>query len=378
MTTAALIAKHRPLALGIARRFWSKAPWHVERQEVEHLAVIGLFEWLRTHPDDGAAGWRFGAVTRIRGRILDDLRTMDSLSRGARAQATARGDGRHVVGLDDVDIEWEQHFASASETPEDVAARNEAVTEALRAPLIERDRQIIRMAFFGGRRLQDVAAELGSTEPRVLQCRDRALLVMRAQLGGDRAVLVRARANQRAARQRTEAIARKSHRDGDPPSGIYPKETRSMPVPIPASTPLPTTAIEAVTATLPEEGLDLPAEMARYQAWLVDQALIRTNGNRAGAARLLGINRTTLVEMLRREPGGTWRSRRHRAAEMRALRDTRKAAGQCWNCGDPLDGTLSEHGSHKGLPHGRCASCRGLRRGLRNGTLNAHPKNDHR
>jgi DNA-binding NtrC family response regulator len=40
-------------------------------------------------------------------------------------------------------------------------------------------------------------------------------------------------------------------------------------------------------------------ELQRYQEWLVDQALIRTNGNRAAAARLLGIKRTTLIMMLR-------------------------------------------------------------------------------
>lgn len=149
-----------------------------------------------------------------------------------------------------------------------------------------------------------------------------------------------------------------------------------MPVPVTASAPLPVSAVAAcATSTLPEEGLDLPAEIARYQAWLVDQALIRTNGNRAGAARLLGINRTTLVEMLRRETGGTLRSRRRRCAQIRELRDARRAAGQCWHCGAALDGPDARYGSHAGLPHGRCESCREQRRGARSGTLNAHLKN---
>lgn len=56
---------------------------------------------------------------------------------------------------------------------------------------------------------------------------------------------------------------------------------------------------DAVASTLPDEGIDLYRELDRYREWLIDQALIRTGGNRAGAARLLGIKRTTLVMMLK-------------------------------------------------------------------------------
>lgn len=55
-----------------------------------------------------------------------------------------------------------------------------------------------------------------------------------------------------------------------------------------------------VSSTLPEGGLDLRAELARYEEFLIDQALVRALGNRAQAAKLLGLNRTTLVEMLKR------------------------------------------------------------------------------
>jgi DNA-binding protein Fis len=55
-----------------------------------------------------------------------------------------------------------------------------------------------------------------------------------------------------------------------------------------------------VSSVLPEAGFDLIAEMKRYQVFLLDQALLRTGGNKAQAAALLGLNRTTLVEMLKR------------------------------------------------------------------------------
>lgn len=48
-------------------------------------------------------------------------------------------------------------------------------------------------------------------------------------------------------------------------------------------------------------GIDLPGEVARLERSLIAQALALADGNRARAARLLGIKRTTLVEKLRRD-----------------------------------------------------------------------------
>lgn len=51
---------------------------------------------------------------------------------------------------------------------------------------------------------------------------------------------------------------------------------------------------------LPESGVDLFNAIDSYQNNLIRQALTRTAGNRNRAAQLLGLNRTTLVEMIRR------------------------------------------------------------------------------
>ncbi|HEX4462535.1 MAG TPA: sigma-54 dependent transcriptional regulator, partial [Polyangia bacterium] len=68
------------------------------------------------------------------------------------------------------------------------------------------------------------------------------------------------------------------------------------------------TAASAAAATaggekptsLPPEGLDLRATVAQIEDTLIEQALARTGGNRNAAAQLLGLNRTTLVEKLKR------------------------------------------------------------------------------
>ncbi|MBX3232133.1 MAG: sigma-54-dependent Fis family transcriptional regulator [Labilithrix sp.] len=51
---------------------------------------------------------------------------------------------------------------------------------------------------------------------------------------------------------------------------------------------------------LPDVGLELFTAVDAYQNDLIRQALARTAGNRNRAAQLLGLNRTTLVEMIRR------------------------------------------------------------------------------
>jgi len=55
-----------------------------------------------------------------------------------------------------------------------------------------------------------------------------------------------------------------------------------------------------VGASLPVEGLDLRAHVAAIEETLIRQALERSEGIVAQAARLLGLRRTTLVEKLRK------------------------------------------------------------------------------
>jgi sigma-54 specific flagellar transcriptional regulator A len=56
----------------------------------------------------------------------------------------------------------------------------------------------------------------------------------------------------------------------------------------------------AFPRVLPDSGVDLFSAVESYQNNLIKQALLRTGGNKNRAAQLLGLNRTTLVEMIRR------------------------------------------------------------------------------
>ncbi len=63
----------------------------------------------------------------------------------------------------------------------------------------------------------------------------------------------------------------------------------------------PAKAEPSGAAELPNGGIDLRAAVEEFESALVRQALDRTGWNKNRAAQLLGINRTTLVEMVKRK-----------------------------------------------------------------------------
>ncbi len=70
----------------------------------------------------------------------------------------------------------------------------------------------------------------------------------------------------------------------------------------PSAMPVESTRGEAPEATLPATGtIDLRQIIEDYENSLIMQAMARTNGNKNRAAQLLGLNRTTLVEMIKRK-----------------------------------------------------------------------------
>jgi DNA-binding NtrC family response regulator len=69
---------------------------------------------------------------------------------------------------------------------------------------------------------------------------------------------------------------------------------------LPPEIAAPPTARSQASAALPQGGIDLRQAVAELEDSLIAQALARTGGNRNAAAQLLGLNRTTLVEKLKR------------------------------------------------------------------------------
>jgi two-component system response regulator HydG len=75
-----------------------------------------------------------------------------------------------------------------------------------------------------------------------------------------------------------------------------------LPSDLPAAIRTPRTTPVSGTATpqFPESGADLKTILEAVEEKMIGEALVRTGGNKNRAAELLGLNRTTLVEKLRR------------------------------------------------------------------------------
>jgi len=63
---------------------------------------------------------------------------------------------------------------------------------------------------------------------------------------------------------------------------------------------IPETVQIGVAPALPTEGIDLISFIEQLENSLIVQALERTQGNKNQAAKLLGLNRTTLVERIKK------------------------------------------------------------------------------
>ena len=83
-------------------------------------------------------------------------------------------------------------------------------------------------------------------------------------------------------------------------SSVSRPQAISMPAVVPFGTPERRGSNPAFPRVLPDQGFDLFSAAEQYQNNLIRQALARTGGNKNKAAQLLGLNRTTLVEIIRR------------------------------------------------------------------------------
>ncbi len=84
-----LILHYAPLVHFVAGRIAAAAPTHVDRADLVSYGVFGLIDAVEKYDPD--RGYRFEtyAIARIRGNILDELRSFDWVPRSVRAKARA-------------------------------------------------------------------------------------------------------------------------------------------------------------------------------------------------------------------------------------------------------------------------------------------------
>jgi RNA polymerase sigma factor for flagellar operon FliA len=176
----------KKIAAGIQRRL----PSHVVRDDLVAAGMSGLWDALRRRHDHPAETFEWYLRVRVRGAILDELRSQDWLPRRARAASTANSHPSQaapfVVRIEDVS-DWEQQrFLSTGElhsSEHEVSTKfvSERLAKAVEE-LPDRERLIVSMHYYRGVRFKDLGGELGVSEPRVSQLHSRAIRRLRTLL----------------------------------------------------------------------------------------------------------------------------------------------------------------------------------------------------
>lgn len=216
-----LVREHLPLVHYAVAEIASRIPRHVSRDDLVSAGMAGLAQAARSFDPERAASFPRFATTRIRGAILDELRSRDWASRSVRARArevaaaserltarlgrtpTTRELADHL-GMDpgelhDLDrdvtrsvvLNLEDLSPSGSADDSVLAGdlgpdaqllerERRAYLVAAVANLPERLRRVVMGYFFEELPMHVLAVELGVTDSRISQMRAEALVLLKA------------------------------------------------------------------------------------------------------------------------------------------------------------------------------------------------------
>lgn len=217
-TFADRVQTHLPVVGYEVSAVLHRLPRHVTRDELVAAGNLGLVQAARNYDPATGVPFHRWAKVRIRGAILDELRSVDWLSRGARKRAKrvgevadarastlgrpatpeevaaatglsveevmdSRTDAENRLGsLDAMDGPFLEAIADTEQVgPEDATLARERLVylEAAVTELPERLRTVIEGLFFADRTIPELADELGVTVSRVSQLKTEALALMR-------------------------------------------------------------------------------------------------------------------------------------------------------------------------------------------------------
>lgn len=215
-----LVHAHLPLVGYLVSEVIMRLPKHVRRDELTSAGLAALASAAIAFESDRGVPFARYATLRIRGALIDELRSNDWVSRSVRSRARARevaieqlemalgrtptsGEiAEHLgVEVDEITrVEGDVHRAvvlslqgfqetdsiesvlpTAGDTPEEILLRREQVgyLRAAIAALPDRLRLVVERYFFDGAPMADIAADLGVGESRVSQLRAEALVLLR-------------------------------------------------------------------------------------------------------------------------------------------------------------------------------------------------------
>ncbi len=224
-----LILHYSPLVKYVAGRVGSGMPSNVDHADLVSYGIFGLMDAIEKF--DVSRGFKFEtyAITRIRGAIIDELRSVDWVPRSVRAkarkieQAMARLEAQlhrtptdeeiadeleisvekfqlmlskvsltNMVALDDALSVHDGERLTLVDTLQDTnvimpeAQVDELETRRLLKEAIgrlsEREQQVLALYYFEGMTLAQIGKILGVTESRICQIHTKSVLSLRTKL----------------------------------------------------------------------------------------------------------------------------------------------------------------------------------------------------
>lgn len=225
-----LVIKYLPLVRYVLGRFAIYVPPQIDQDDLIEAGVVGLIDAAAKFDPSRGTLFKTYAVTRIRGAILDELRSHDTLSRSARRKAAqitatfnqlsdrldrpptedevaaelgmtrqeyvkARSDVQlaPLVSLSghesDDESDNSQAMADvlrnpAAEDPADVFAREEEkelLTEAIKQLTVQ-ERTVVTLYYYEEMLLREIGELLDVTESRVSQILTKSIMLLEAKL----------------------------------------------------------------------------------------------------------------------------------------------------------------------------------------------------
>src|SRR4051794_11220853 len=228
-----LILTYAPLVKYVAGRVGSGLPSHVDESDLVQYGLLGLIGAIERYDPDRDVKFETYAIARIKGSILDELRAMDWVPRSVRSRAREieraiaalesklgrAPDDEEIaakVGITQEELEdsltdisrssiaaldelWTVQGGSGDQvalidTIEDeslpdpqtalsATEMREAVADAI-ARLPEREKLVVTLYYYEDLTLREIGEVLGVTESRVSQLHTKAILRLKARLGG--------------------------------------------------------------------------------------------------------------------------------------------------------------------------------------------------
>lgn len=215
-----LVRTHLPLVRQLVTQLASRMPRHASRDDLVSAGMLGLAQAARTFDPSRGVPFHVYAATRIRGALLDELRSNDWASRQVRAKARRMDGARERLTASlgrpptidelaqELDVEPAAILSLAHDLHRAVVVNYDSVVaggsgetvllaheddpelelldrerkaylvDAVRA-LPERLRLVVIGYFFEDRSMQEIGQELGVSQSRISQLRTQALDLLR-------------------------------------------------------------------------------------------------------------------------------------------------------------------------------------------------------